>query len=175
MVEIINDTITIPNWEKHQSLDSYEKKKERDRLYQKERRNKQKMLTEKKSSDESSDVAISEEDIEEDIDIDIDIEKEINKEKDVSTNRKPVRHKYGEYNNVLLSDEDMDRLKSEFPDWKIRIERLSSYMASTGKSYKNHLATIRNWARNDTQNNSNPQNDCGDNVFLAIAKEEGIV
>ena len=87
----------------------------------------------------------------------------------------PTRHKYGEYKNVLLSDEDMEKLKSEFPDWKSRIERLSSYMASTGKSYKNHLATIRNWARNDTQNNSNPQNDCGDNVFLAIAKEEGIV
>ena len=87
----------------------------------------------------------------------------------------PTRHKYGEYKNVLLSDEDMDKLKSEFPDWKSRIERLSSYMASTGKSYKNHLATIRCWARNDTQNNSNPQNDCGDNVFLAIAKEEGIV
>ena len=87
----------------------------------------------------------------------------------------PTRHKYGEYKNVLLSDDDMDKLKSEFPDWKSRIERLSSYMASTGKSYKNHLATIRNWARNDTQNNSNQQNDCGDNVFLAIAKEEGIV
>ena len=87
----------------------------------------------------------------------------------------PTRHKYGEYKNVLLSDDDMDKLKSEFPDWNSRIERLSSYMASTGKSYKNHLATIRNWARNDTQNNSNPQNDCGDNVFLAIAKEEGIV
>ena len=87
----------------------------------------------------------------------------------------PTRHKYGEYKNVLLSDEDMDKLKSEFPDWKSRIERLSSYMASTGKSYKNHLATIRNWARNDTQNNSNPQNNCGDNVFLAIAKEQGIV
>ena len=94
---------------------------------------------------------------------------------DSSTNRIHTRNKYGEYKNVLLSDDDMEKLKSEFPDWKIRIERLSSYMASTGKSYKNHLATIRNWARNDTQNNSNPQNDCGDNVFLAIAKEEGIV
>ena len=62
---------------------------------------------------------------------------------------KPVRHKYGEYNNVLLSDEDMEKLKSEFPDWEERIERLSAYIASTGKSYKNHLATIRNWARND--------------------------
>ena len=69
MIEIINDTVTIPNWNKHQSLDTYEKKKERDRLYQKERRAAQKALTEKssnsrltverQSSDESSDVAFS--------------------------------------------------------------------------------------------------------------------
>lgn len=64
--------------------------------------------------------------------------------------KKPIRHKHGEYNNVLLSDEDYEKLKSEFPsDYEERIERLSSYMASTGKSYKNHLATIRNWARKD--------------------------
>ena len=31
MVEIINDAYTIPNWEKHQSLDAYEKKKQKDR------------------------------------------------------------------------------------------------------------------------------------------------
>lgn len=64
---------------------------------------------------------------------------------------KPVRHKYGEYKNVLLTDEDMAKLQAEFPDWKERIERLSSYMASTGKSYKSHLATIRNWARKDAE------------------------
>jgi predicted phage replisome organizer len=46
MIEILNDVITIPNWGKHQTLDSYEKKKERDRLYQQERRNKQKLLAE---------------------------------------------------------------------------------------------------------------------------------
>lgn len=61
------------------------------------------------------------------------------------------RHKYGEYSNVLLSDTDLAKLKSEFPnEWMERIERLSAYMASTGKSYKNHLATIRNWARRDS-------------------------
>jgi hypothetical protein len=69
---------------------------------------------------------------------------------DSSTNRsKPVRHKYGMYNNVLLSDEDLEKLKTEFSDWEQRIERLSEYIASTGKSYKNHLATIRAWARKD--------------------------
>ena len=70
--------------------------------------------------------------------------------------KKPVKHKYGEYNNVLLTDEELEKLQSEFPDWKERIERLSSYVASTGKSYKSHYATIRNWARKDAQ--AVPQN-----------------
>jgi predicted phage replisome organizer/uncharacterized phage protein (TIGR02220 family) len=69
MIEIVENVITIPNWNKHQSLDAYEKKKERDRLYQAERRVKQRALIEKssdKSSDsqttQSSDVVVSEED-----------------------------------------------------------------------------------------------------------------
>lgn len=63
---------------------------------------------------------------------------------------KRTRHKYGQYSNVLLTDEDLLKLKTEFPsDWSSRIEKLSSYIASTGKKYKNHLATIRNWAKND--------------------------
>lgn len=71
------------------------------------------------------------------------IDDTINKEKNSTT-----RHKYGEYKNVLLTDSDMEKLQAEFPfDWKDRIERLSVYMASTGRTYKNHLATIRNWAR----------------------------
>ena len=65
MIEVIDNVITIPNWNKHQTLDAYEKKKERDRLYQQERRDKQKMLISQKSSDKSSDVAVSEEDKEE--------------------------------------------------------------------------------------------------------------
>jgi hypothetical protein len=71
---------------------------------------------------------------------------------DAPAPKKPVRHKYGQYKNVLLSVEDMEKLTAEFPyDWKQRIERLSEYMASAGKSYKNHLATIRNWARRDAE------------------------
>lgn len=81
--------------------------------------------------------------------------------KESSTNRPntkeskiETRHKFGEYKNVLLTDSDVEKLKAEFPtDWEERIERLSAYMASTGKSYKNHLATIRNWARRDRSAN----------------------
>ena len=69
-----------------------------------------------------------------------------------SDNKKPTRHKYGTYKNVLLTDEDMNKLKSEFPDdWQNRIERLSEYIASSGKTYKNHLATIRVWAKKDKE------------------------
>ena len=70
MIEIIQDTVTIPNWGKHQSLDAYEKKKERDRLYQAERRAAQRALIEK-SSDTSSYVASLEEEREEDEEKDI--------------------------------------------------------------------------------------------------------
>ena len=86
---------------------------------------------------------------------------------------KPTRHKYGMYENVLLTDEDYEKLKAEFPhDYTERIERLSEYIASTGKKYKNHLATIRNWARNDVAKKPASK---GGNVFLQIAQEEGIV
>ena len=77
---------------------------------------------------------------------------EIEKEKELDKRvrgKSITRHKYGEYKNVLLSDEELAKLKAEFPDWEERIERLSEYIASTGKKYKSHLATIRNWARKD--------------------------
>lgn len=61
MIEIIDNVITIPNWNKHQTLDAYEKKKERDRKYQAERRLKQRAYI-GKSSDISSDIVVSEED-----------------------------------------------------------------------------------------------------------------
>lgn len=69
MIEIIDNVITIPNWNKHQTLDAYEKKKERDRLYQAERRANQRALIEKSSDNKttpSSYVAISDKEIEED-------------------------------------------------------------------------------------------------------------
>ena len=79
---------------------------------------------------------------------------------------KTVRHKYGFYQNVLLSDEDYAKLQEEFPyDYSERIERLSEYIASTGKRYKSHLATIRSWARKDKPKKSG-------NVFKDMLEEE---
>ena len=62
---------------------------------------------------------------------------------------KKVKHKYGEYNNVLLTDDELEKLKAEMNDWEEMIERLSGYMESKGITYKSHLATMRNWKKRD--------------------------
>ena len=78
MIEIIRDTVTIPNWGKHQSLDAYEKKKIRDRERIARKRAEQKALI-GMSPDKSPDVASLEEDK--------DKEKEEDKDNKGNTNR----------------------------------------------------------------------------------------
>lgn len=72
-------------------------------------------------------------------------------DKDNNMRENAQNHKYGSYQNILLTDEELEKLKTEFVDWQERIERLSEYIASTGKKYKSHLATIRSWARREVQ------------------------
>lgn len=56
----------------------------------------------------------------------------------------------GEFQNVSLSEEELEKLKERFPyDWQERIESLSAYMKSKNKRYKSHYATILTWARKD--------------------------
>ena len=57
---------------------------------------------------------------------------------------------YGEFKNVKLKEEEFNKLKEKFPkDYKDRIEALSVYMRSKGKTYKDHYATILSWARKE--------------------------
>ena len=144
MIEIINNMIFLSSWEKYQSTDRLATIREKDRERKRRKREAEKLLPQNSMEcpRTSMDVPCLDIDIEGDIDID--------KDKNKSISKKSPRHKHGEYQNVLLSDDDLDKLKAEFPsDWDQRIQRLSEYMASSGKSYKNHLATIRNWARRD--------------------------
>lgn len=56
---------------------------------------------------------------------------------------------YGHFKNVLLTDDELEKLKQEVPHHEEWIERLSEYMASKGKRYKSHYATIRTWHRKE--------------------------
>ena len=84
----------------------------------------------------------------------IEIKKEIDIEIEKERELKPGRAApaaYGRYKNVILTYTELSELKAELPDkWEYYIDRLSGYIASTGRKYKNHAATIRRWAADDT-------------------------
>ena len=83
----------------------------------------------------------------------IEIKKEIDieLEKEGELKGQAPAHSYGRYENVFLTDTELSELQAELPEkWAYYIERLSGYIASTGKKYKNHAATIRRWAADDT-------------------------
>ena len=74
---------------------------------------------------------------------------------------------YGENKNVILSDEEYERLTERMGVSKRSeyIEKLSDYMASTGKKYQSHYATICRWFRQDGGQKSNASYDI--NEFIA--------
>lgn len=80
----------------------------------------------------------------------------INKTKNININKNKkeiVKEKFGEFENVLLSADELQKLKFKFGDeTENYIERLSSYIASSGKRYKSHYATILSWSQKDSKN-----------------------
>ena len=60
---------------------------------------------------------------------------------------KKEKSKYGEFENVLLTEEEYHKLEES--NLLPYIEKLSSYIASKGKKYKSHYATILTWSRKD--------------------------
>lgn len=78
----------------------------------------------------------------------------VNENENVNVNKKENKKEknvYGEFKNVLLTDDELEKLKQRFPDYELRIEKLSNYIASKGAKYKSHYATILSWARNDKE------------------------
>lgn len=81
------------------------------------------------------------------------IEKEMECEKEKVD--MPPAHLLGHFKNVLLSSSELDELQVSYPeDWEDYVERLSGHIASTGKRYANHYATIRKWLTNDGKMNT---------------------
>ena len=50
----------------------------------------------------------------------------------------------------MRSQSELDGLKADLPDkWNYYIDRLSCHIASSGKRYRSHAATIYKWAQED--------------------------
>ena len=83
------------------------------------------------------------------IEIELEKEIEIEKEREGETGH-PTPAAYGRYNNVFLSDTELLELEQDFPGkWEYYLDRLSCHIASTGKQYHSHAATIYKWAQED--------------------------
>ena len=149
MVEIIDGVITIPNWEKHQSLDKLEQAREQTRLRVAKHREKQKLLAE---CNVTSNATVTESNADR-IDKDKDIEKDRDKESmsDEPTRapapKKPTKHKKGEYGHVLLTDEQEDKLIEEYGSILAvkAITFLDEYIEMKGYKAKNHYLAIKKW------------------------------
>lgn len=75
--------------------------------------------------------------------------KEYNILDNINNNIIPSKEKkpYGELNNVMLTDEEYQKLKDR--NLIHMINDLSFYLSSKGKKYKSHYATICQWANKD--------------------------
>ena len=80
------------------------------------------------------------------------------KEKDKK--KKSPSHAYGEFSNVFLCDDELEKLQKKLGEKRALsyIERLSGYIASSGKKYKSHYATLLNWALRDQNKNLGGEN-----------------
>ena len=55
------------------------------------------------------------------------------------------KHKYGEYKNVLLKDEELQKLKEEYQNWEELIKYLDEYIEMKGYKAKSHYLCIKKW------------------------------
>ena len=72
---------------------------------------------------------------------------DINK-KTVSETAKASKHKYGEYQHVLLKDEELQALQRDYTNWEELIKYLDEYIEMKGYKAKSHYLCIRKWVVN---------------------------
>lgn len=97
----------------------------------------------------------------------------LSKDKDTAQKKK-----YGEFQNVLLTDEELGKLKERYPkQFEPTIERLSGYCEAHGKKYKSYYAAILNWIRRNGENQGNspprePRRQCSTDEEIRQSIEE---
>lgn len=68
----------------------------------------------------------------------------------ISIDKDKIKHKYGEYKNVLLKDSELKKLKEKYTDWESKIKSMDEGIELKGYKYKSHYLAILKWAKNET-------------------------
>ena len=86
-----------------------------------------------------------------DMDMDMDLQAPTVRSKESARARKEPRHRHGEYNHVMLTSEEYERLVKEFGEVKVAaaIKKVDEYCQTTGKTYKDYNLVIRKWGFDD--------------------------
>lgn len=161
MIEIVNDTITIPNWEKHQSLDKFAQAKEKTRKRVAQYRERQKQLTNSECND-CCNVTVTEcNATDKDIDIDKDKEKDINNSKPSSRFTPPTLEEVKAYCIERKNNVDPERF----------IDYYTSNGWLVGKTkMKDWKAAVRTWEKNG-YSNGNKSNSGASQLVTINGKE----
>jgi predicted phage replisome organizer len=146
-----NGTIFLPAFERHQNLIGMERVKENTRKRVAAFREKQKTLALSEAKTVTKDVTLRNVTVTQQSRVDIKSRKD--------TKNSIPKKKYGEFQNVLLTDEEYEKLKERFnSSLSGMIENLSTYMTSKGKKYASHYATLLNWERREEKEKGGQKN-----------------
>ena len=130
MIEIVNETITIPNWEKHQNIDGLDKIREQNRKRVARYRERQKQLQEPSNVTETQRNAID--------------------KNRLDKNRKDIKH----IRNQIPPTLQMVSEYIESNNYNVDAESFMDYYDSKGwmvgkNKMKDWQASVRNWNRNE--------------------------
>lgn len=79
------------------------------------------------------------------------------KDKDKKESKKKAKHKYGEYQNVLLTDDEKNKLSSKFGKAGAieKVRDMDEAIELKGYKYKSHYLAILKWNRKETDDDPN--------------------
>lgn len=149
MIEVINDTVTIPNWGKHQNLDALEAKTAYMRNYMREYREKQRMLSDGKPNGKANSSANSKANVSEADKIRIDKNR-------LDKNREDKEGKRKRFEAPTLEDVHAYATEKGWTSAEFSAERFVDYYASKGwlvgkTPMKDWKAAARGWVSRNGQ------------------------
>lgn len=160
MIEIVDNVISIPNWEKHQNAEAMDKVREQTRLRVAKHREKQRLLgTNAGNSEDSED----QKECNANVTLPVTLRNATDKKEDKKKNKKEdknIKHIYGAYAHVRLSDEEHNKLINEIGQYKTDacITYLDEYIEMKGYKAKNHYLCIKRWVIDAVEEKQRKQN-----------------
>jgi len=133
MIAIENDIIKVLNWEKHQNIAGMEKIREQTKLRVTKYRERKKI--------EKCNVTVTKSNA-----------PRIELDKNRIDKNKIKKRKYGEYKKVLLSDDEYEKLKTEWGESELlrMVKIMDEGIEMKGYRYKSHLLALKNWKERES-------------------------